>query len=128
MVGIREKMTSLIENISIKIKEIEQLKKVFISGIKTSEEKMEKIIENMEGSLSIYLSRLSISEVCVLVCMFLRMCVCVCECIVLCEGNTLFIPFCPFKFLLNSHQTIFNFIALFFLVFCGEFERDVDAS
>ena len=78
MVGIREEMTSLIENISIKIKEIEQLKKVFISGIKTSEEKMEKIIENMEGSLSIYLSRLSISEVCVLVCMFLRMCVCVC--------------------------------------------------
>ena len=78
MVGIREKMTSLIENISIKIKEIEQLKKVFISEIKTSEEKMEKIIENMEGSLSIYLSRLSISEVCVLVCMFLRMCVCVC--------------------------------------------------
>lgn len=78
MVDIREKTVLLIENISINIKEIEHLKKKFNSEIKTLEEKMEKMIENMEGSLSIYFSRLSISEVCVCVCVCTYVCVCVC--------------------------------------------------
>ena len=78
MVDIREKTVLLIENISIKIKDIEHLKKKFNSEIKTLEEKMEKMIENMEGSLSIYFSRLSISEVCVCVCVCTYVCVCVC--------------------------------------------------
>ena len=78
MVDIREKTVLLIENISINIKEIEHLKKKFKSEIKTLEEKMEKMIENMEGSLSIYFSRLSISEVCVCVCVCTYVCVCVC--------------------------------------------------
>ena len=73
MVDIREKITLLIENINIKMKEIENLKKVFNSEIKTSEEKMKKIIEKMEESLTINFSRLSISEV--------RACVCVCVCV-----------------------------------------------
>ena len=78
MVDIREKTVLLIENISTNIKEIEHLKKKFNSEIKTLEEKMEKMIENMEGSLSIYFSRLSISEVCVCVCVCTYVCVCVC--------------------------------------------------